>query len=82
MEIIEQRFEEHLRLVQRVRNSKKLMKDIALARQRSEEYSDELTGLRSQLLNAMGPCKYATVYGKRVARRQRGRGRATLVVLK
>ena len=31
MEIIEQRFEEHLRLVQRVRNSKKLMKDIALA---------------------------------------------------
>lgn len=31
MEIIEQRFEEHLRLVQKVRNSKKLMKDIALA---------------------------------------------------
>jgi len=31
MEIIEQRFEEHLRLVQKVRNSKKLMKEIALA---------------------------------------------------
>ena len=31
MEIIEQRFEEHLRIVQKVRNSKKLMKDIALA---------------------------------------------------
>ena len=31
MEIIEQRFEEHLRLVQKVRNSKKLIKDIALA---------------------------------------------------
>lgn len=31
MDIIEQRFEEHLRLVQKVRNSKKLMKDIALA---------------------------------------------------
>lgn len=31
MEIIEQRFEEHLRLLQKVRNSKKLMKEIALA---------------------------------------------------
>ena len=31
MDIIEQRFEEHLRLVQKVRNSKKLMKEIALA---------------------------------------------------
>ena len=31
MEIIEQRFEEHVRLVQKVRNSKKLMKEIALA---------------------------------------------------
>ena len=31
MEIIEKRFEEHLRLVQKVRNSKKLMKQIALA---------------------------------------------------
>lgn len=31
MEIIEQRFEEHIRLAQRVRNSKKLMKEIALA---------------------------------------------------
>ena len=31
MEIIEQRLEEHLRLAQKVRNNKKLMKDIALA---------------------------------------------------
>lgn len=31
MDIIEQRFEEHLRLVQKVRNNKKLMKQIALA---------------------------------------------------
>lgn len=31
MDIIEKRFEEHLRLVQKVRNSKKLMKEIALA---------------------------------------------------
>ena len=31
MDIIEQRFEEHLRLVQKVRNNKKLMKQVALA---------------------------------------------------
>lgn len=31
MEIIEKRFEEHLRLVQKVRNSKKMMKHITLA---------------------------------------------------
>lgn len=31
MDIIEQRFEDHLRLVQKVRNNKKLMKQIALA---------------------------------------------------
>lgn len=31
MEIIEKRFEEHIRLVQKVRNSKKLMKEIAFA---------------------------------------------------